>query len=144
MKVRIKTWDHMIEEFGKDILDCPDILYGFTEDMEGSLPYDRIIEVYRNPYPETRAADFVWPDVCTDREWSISHEMITEYINDDFTSDGFISGEIEHQEQYDKVARFEVIDGKSGRIVVRNGVKIRESLQDDGRTLKIFIEKREE
>lgn len=44
----------------------------------------------------------------------------------------------------DKVTRFEVIDHTAmadpvGRIVVKRGVKVKLSLQDDGRTLKVFL-----
>lgn len=44
--------------------------------------------------------------------------------------------------------RFEVIDhreGAAGRIIVMRNVRIQTSLQDDGRTLKVFItDKKEE
>ena len=39
---------------------------------------------------------------------------------------------------FDKVTRFEVIDD-SGRVLVRYGIKIELSLQDDDRTLKVFL-----
>jgi hypothetical protein len=38
----------------------------------------------------------------------------------------------------DKVTRFEVIDD-SGRVLVRYGIKIELSFQDDDRTLKVFL-----
>jgi hypothetical protein len=39
-----------------------------------------------------------------------------------------------------KVTRFEVIDHTGeGRVLVKNGVKVELSLQDDDRTLKVFI-----
>jgi len=38
----------------------------------------------------------------------------------------------------DKVTRFEVIDD-SGRVLVRYGIKIELHLQDDDRTLKVFL-----
>lgn len=44
-----------------------------------------------------------------------------------------------------KVTRFEVIDHthtdpeSNGRILVRYGVKVEADLQDDGKTLKIFL-----
>jgi hypothetical protein len=41
-----------------------------------------------------------------------------------------------------KVTRFEVIDHtskKGGRVLVEKGVKIELSLQDDNRTLKVFL-----
>ena len=37
-----------------------------------------------------------------------------------------------------KVTRFEVI-GKPGRMIVRYGVSVRLALQDEGRTLKVFL-----
>lgn len=42
----------------------------------------------------------------------------------------------------DKVTRFEVIDHtkkKRGRIVVEYGVKVEVSIQDDGKTMKVFL-----
>lgn len=47
-----------------------------------------------------------------------------------------------------KVTRFEVIDhrkeafehGLAGRALVKNDIKIKLSLQDDGRTLKVFMD----
>lgn len=47
-----------------------------------------------------------------------------------------------------KVTRFEVIDhthtdpAAEGRILVRYGVKVEVDLQDDGKTLKIFLTKK--
>jgi len=41
----------------------------------------------------------------------------------------------------DEVTRFEVIDEK-GRQYVKYKVKVRDSLQDNNRTLKVFVEKR--
>ena len=38
----------------------------------------------------------------------------------------------------EKVTRFEVID-TAGRLVVRYGVSVYCQLQDDGRTLKVFL-----
>lgn len=38
----------------------------------------------------------------------------------------------------DKVTRFEVID-KTGRAYTKHGVQVELSIQDDGRTLKVFI-----
>jgi len=48
----------------------------------------------------------------------------------------------EFTEQIKKVNRFEVIDHtskKMGRIVVKYGVDIDFSIQDDGKTMKIFL-----
>jgi hypothetical protein len=42
----------------------------------------------------------------------------------------------------DKVTRFEVIDHtkkQRGRIVVEYGVKVEVSIQDDGKTMKVFL-----
>ena len=42
----------------------------------------------------------------------------------------------------DKVTRFEVIDHtkkKRGRIVVEYGVKVEVSIQDEGKTMKVFL-----
>ena len=45
------------------------------------------------------------------------------------------------QSKSEAVTRFEVID-ESGRTYVRHGVRIRLVYQDDGRTLKVFLEAR--
>ena len=48
----------------------------------------------------------------------------------------------EFLEQIKKVNRFEVIDHtweKEGRIVVKYGVDVEVSIQDDGKTMKIFL-----
>lgn len=44
--------------------------------------------------------------------------------------------------KYDNVTRFEVIDHSSkmrGRYVVEYGVKVEVSIQDEGRTMKVFL-----
>lgn len=44
--------------------------------------------------------------------------------------------------EIEKVTRFEVIDHTSelqGRILVKYGVKVEISIQDDGRTMKVFL-----
>lgn len=42
------------------------------------------------------------------------------------------------QSENDKVTRFEVID-ETGRAMVKYGVSVELSYQDDGRTLKVFL-----
>ncbi|MDH3042594.1 hypothetical protein QEN40_16580 [Gordonia alkanivorans] len=45
--------------------------------------------------------------------------------------------------EYEKVTRFEVIDhttGGRGRVYSRHDVSIELSYQDDGRTLKVFVD----
>ena len=51
----------------------------------------------------------------------------------------------EYPTEYPEVTRFEVIDHTSkakGRVVVEYGVKVEVSIQDDGRTMKIFLTNR--
>ena len=51
----------------------------------------------------------------------------------------------EPKEQYENVTRFEVIDHSedgSGRELVKHKIKVKLSLQDEGRTLKVFLEDR--
>jgi hypothetical protein len=48
----------------------------------------------------------------------------------------------EFRQSLSKVTRFEVID-ETGRSMVRYAVSVAAELQDDGRTLKIFITPRE-
>lgn len=47
----------------------------------------------------------------------------------------------EKQSNFDQVTRFEVI-GENGRQLVEHGVSVTASLQDDDRTLKIFLKER--
>jgi hypothetical protein len=49
------------------------------------------------------------------------------------------------QVSFPEVTRFEVIDHTSkarGRVVVEYGVKVEVSIQDDGRTMKVFLTNR--
>lgn len=55
---------------------------------------------------------------------------------------GYIVGALANEIQLptDKTTRFEVIDG-AGRRLVEYGVNIEISMQDDGRTMKVFLTK---
>ncbi len=44
----------------------------------------------------------------------------------------------------DKVTRFEVVDERIGRLLVEYSVEVELSLQDDDRTLKVFLKRRED
>ena len=46
MKVKIKKWEKMKEEFGVDADGNIKCTGGFTPSMEDEMPQDRIIEVY--------------------------------------------------------------------------------------------------
>ena len=77
MKVKIKTWDEMVEEFG--INDYGDITckYGFVSTMERLLPEDRIIEI--EDLPEEYMKDpeellFYWES--EKGNWIITEDMI--------------------------------------------------------------------
>jgi len=71
MKVKIKTWSEMEEEFGLFVgsIDCK---CSFTKIMEGQIPEDRIIEI---------SDDYAWEDIDDpDLPWNISEEMIKEKL----------------------------------------------------------------
>ena len=70
MKVKIKTWEKMEEEFGLDDFGDIDCACYFIDIMEDSLPNDRIIEVY--------GLSNYWK-VGGDG-WIISDDMIEEYL----------------------------------------------------------------
>jgi hypothetical protein len=88
----------------------------------------------------------------TEREYrefyaNIAMAAISKSVIKPSKMDEFIDNEIEklnklglikEETPYDNVTRFEVIDG-SGRILVKNNVKIELSLQDESRTLKVFV-----
>ena len=71
IKVRIKTWQEMKEEFpsyGADMLDLDSDFY-FTQGTEALLPEDRIIVVQ-----DIDKSYFDW------NGWGISSGMIKEYL----------------------------------------------------------------
>ncbi len=72
MRVRIKTWEAMEEEFGLD--DDGDInnKYSFVDMMEEVIPEDRIIEV------EEDEDIYLWD--C-DSQWYISKDMVEEFLD---------------------------------------------------------------
>ena len=77
MKVKIKTWDAMVSEFGVDSLGSIDIQAGFTDAMERSMPEDRVIDVSVND-----DSDFFLWESEDDFEWDISNAMIEAYLED--------------------------------------------------------------
>lgn len=66
MKVKIKTWEAMEDEYGMDAIGCVSAKYGFSRIMENQMPSDRIIEVDEHN---------VWSGFC------ISEDMIEEVID---------------------------------------------------------------
>ena len=77
MKVRIKTWDEMVNEFGFNqkyrYIDCT---FGFIQEMEQMLPEDRIIDV-----EAIETGGYEWA-VGEFWEWDISDNMIAEVIEE--------------------------------------------------------------
>lgn len=81
MKVKIKTWERMEQEFGLDSygdIQC-DML--FTSAMEDAMPHDRILAVYKN-----NQGDYVC-DLSTSNNcrfmidcYYINEDMIEEYL----------------------------------------------------------------
>ena len=78
MKVKIKTWDDMVEEFGiypsGELIICD---RGFTVAMENDMPKDRIIEL-EQPLPYDPS---VW--LWKEGRWIITDDMIAEYIDEE-------------------------------------------------------------
>ena len=84
MKVKIKTWEKMIEEFGLngDWINCEGT---FTDLMEKDIPQDRIIDIqYKDGY-------MYW------NGWEISEDMIEEYLDLDEKEDYLENLEFENK-----------------------------------------------
>ena len=84
MKVRIKTWERMVQEFGVDNvggdIKCKEI---FNTYMEELLPKDRIIEIEENGKNNMFKLYNVYYDWYVDEfEWNISDDMIEEIIEE--------------------------------------------------------------
>lgn len=54
-----------------------------------------------------------------------------------------MSKDVDLSAMFGRVTRFEVID-EEGRVYVRHDLEVQVQLQDDLRTLKIFVQKRKE
>lgn len=74
MKVKIKTWKQMEEEFGLDFDGDINIDYGFIKSMEVDMPKDRIIEI------DEKGNWRYINNLNRKRSWSISDDMIAEKI----------------------------------------------------------------
>ena len=73
-KVKIKTWERMVEEFGISFSGDIRCDKYFTEDMENNIPENRIIGIGRNRQ---------W---YGGRDtWFISEDMIEEYLSEEIT-----------------------------------------------------------
>lgn len=75
MKVKIKTWDAMKEEFGLDAYSAIACTGRFVKEMEGKIPDDRIIEIKRKRYNNLHEW---WIDGYS---WVITPDMIEEIID---------------------------------------------------------------
>ena len=76
IKVKIKSWDKMEDEFGLDYfmnINCNEV---FVYSMENLLPEDRIIEV--TPVEDNNI--YSWH--VNGNEWNISNDMIEEVIEE--------------------------------------------------------------
>ena len=85
MKVKIKTWEKMVEEFGLDFwgwINCEGI---FTDLMEKDMPQDRIIDIH---YEDE--------DICWN-EWEITEDMIEEHLDLDEKEDYLENLEFENK-----------------------------------------------
>ena len=70
MKVKIKTWAEMFDEFGGNNDEGLNCKYTFVTQMEEAMPEDRIIDiqVYDSGYMEWQG-------------WNISDDMIEEWLD---------------------------------------------------------------
>ena len=74
MKVKIKSWERMVEEFGywcSDVYSINLKLFNWTKDLEDEIPDDRIIEVSKYYY----------------NGYGISPDAIEEYLTDESGND---------------------------------------------------------
>ena len=77
MKVEIKTWDDMEEEFGLDTFGEISCWLSFTIDMEDVMPEDRILEVEESVEKDSED-EFYWEE--GEGGWEISRDMIKRRI----------------------------------------------------------------
>ena len=74
MKVKIKTWKKMEEEYGLDEYEEIDCYCKFMYEMEVMLPEDRIIEIKR------KDDYYVWN--ILNYFWNISDDMIEQVVEE--------------------------------------------------------------
>ena len=82
MKVRIKTWNEMVQEFGVDNAGDIKCRETFNTYMEDSLPKDRIIEIEKDENNTLKIFNNVHDWYVDDFEWNISDDMIEEIIEE--------------------------------------------------------------
>ena len=77
MKVKIKTWNKMVEEFGieENQIKCEQL---FVDTMEADIPEDRIIEV-EEKY-DSKLDDEIMTWYTSDCTWVISEDMVEKYL----------------------------------------------------------------
>lgn len=82
MKVRIKTWNEMVQEFGVDNVGDIKCKETFNTYMEELLPKDRIIEIKENGMYSNLLPHNVYDWYVDEFEWNISDDMIEEIIEE--------------------------------------------------------------
>lgn len=82
MKVRIKTWNEMVQEFGVDNVGDIKCKETFNTYMEELLPKDRIIEIKENGKYSNLLPHNVYDWYVDEFEWNISDDMIEEIIEE--------------------------------------------------------------
>lgn len=73
MRIKIKTWDEMKNEFGLDRFGSINVKGKFIENMEDLMPRNRIIEISIN-----NMRDYIW--LTNENEWLISKYMIKMFV----------------------------------------------------------------
>ena len=81
MKVKIKSWERMVEEFGywcSDVYSINLKLFNWTKDLEDEIPDNRIIEVSirGHIYKGVEKKEYYY------RDYGISPDAIEEYLTD--------------------------------------------------------------
>ena len=87
MKVKIKSWERMVEEFGYWGLDDSTIdlkVFNWTKDLEDEIPDDRIIEVSIESH---RCRGVKEKPYYYYRDYGISPDAIEEYLTDESGND---------------------------------------------------------
>ena len=84
MKVKIKSWERMVEEFGYWSSGWIDLkIFNWTKDLEYEIPDNRIIDVSieNSIYAGVRETDYYY------RGYGISEDAIEEYLTDESGND---------------------------------------------------------
>jgi len=80
--VIMKTWERMKAEFGMASSECIDTQYGFTDEMEASMPPHRVIELHEDRGSHHNFKSYEW--YTPNHNWNVSEDMIAAHLNKDY------------------------------------------------------------